>query len=62
MIGCDACKELAVPVFRIGEQDFAWCGRTECLSKILVKARETIEPLGKRIKAALFEFEGGKNE
>jgi hypothetical protein len=60
MIGCDSCKEPAISVLSVvflGEQApvKAWCGRRDCLTKILVQVREIIEPYSRKILSALEE-------
>lgn len=58
MICCNGCKEPGVfMVVKIGEltNDFAWCGKQDCLTKVLVQIRQTLEPLDKSIQVSLIQ-------
>lgn len=51
---CDSCKDKALPVVSVVNRfGFNWCGKNECLDKIMPMIRQNLEKLGSSVKAEL---------
>lgn len=62
MISCDFCdKEMplrqarAIPVIKLGENEYCWCGRSECRKKLMVELNTILESSEHRVRASLYE-------
>jgi len=57
MIACDGCNKRGIEWVKLGTLDLAWCGQEDCLTKILLQAKDRSLPLGKSVRIHISQLE-----